>query len=318
MTSIQAAVKGVPKRQYIATAVFNTNIFTYSTYVDANLQTRGSLTLSAGATAQNSTAGHILRENGKRLHEGVNPDLLDPTSGLKYTYLIGVYDAMTFVNGFIDPNCPLFAPFNTDKSYSNNPANEVADGYSGLIDEGPPVYTRGTITTTDGNIVASVGSVSAGTSVSATTTVSAGTSVTATTYVKANTYLAGGVVALTVYQTGLAGVVYASGVSCDIFIDPRLGNVFTVSLPNSAPFTSLTTNINAYCSSVTGVAITPPAGTTVVLIVTNQNGQTPAIVAATNVKATNLTCANTRTTTMTFVSNGTSLVQTGSSANIPI
>lgn len=175
MSSVAASFQQVHRRQYISTAPFYNNFFSYSTRMDNKLITRGSLVVHTAANPTTCAIGHILRENGKKLQFGTHPDLNDPNNtGVSYTYLIGVYDAQTFLSGFIEPNCPLFAPFNTDKSYQNELVNEAVDASTGLTDEGPPVYTRGNITTTNGNILATIGNVTAGVNVVA------GSNVTAT------------------------------------------------------------------------------------------------------------------------------------------
>jgi hypothetical protein len=75
---------------------------------------------------------------------------------VQYSYLVGVIDTTVFPNvaGFIDPNCPFFAPFNTDKPYFLDSPTEAADASTGLQDIGAPIYTRGDITTTAGDITA--------------------------------------------------------------------------------------------------------------------------------------------------------------------
>ena len=194
MTSVSGNLRDANKRQYISSAQFQNHIFTYSTYMDSSFNTRGRLAINTSATAQNCTAGHILRENGRKLIDGVNPDLVDPTNGYKYTYLVGVIDAATMISGFIDPNSPMFAPFNGDKpAFLNDTGVETKSGYTNLQDEGAPVYTRGDITTLNGdmlatignitaaagNISATVGNVSAGSNVSAGINVTAGSNITA-------------------------------------------------------------------------------------------------------------------------------------------
>jgi hypothetical protein len=58
--------------------------------------------------------------------------------------MVGVYDANSCLSGFIDPNASLFAVYNGDKP------NYIADGVdpvTGLtVDQGPPVFTRGSVT----------------------------------------------------------------------------------------------------------------------------------------------------------------------------
>lgn len=147
MSSTTTLYKETARRQYISTAAFQNNIFSYSTYLTPTLATRGSLVVNTSATALLCPAGRILRENGKVLRIGTHPDLVDPNNtSVSYTYLVGVFDAQSFINGYIDPNCPLFAPFNTDKSYQNDLTAEAVDASTGLTDQGPSVFTRGPIT----------------------------------------------------------------------------------------------------------------------------------------------------------------------------
>ena len=108
--------KNSPRRSYISVAPFNASFFTYTTSMNANYVTTGTLTAVTGATAANCPKGRVLRENGRKLYASANPGVT--------TYLVGVFDDKTFLNGFIDPNSPLFAPFNTDKPvYLDNGAN---------------------------------------------------------------------------------------------------------------------------------------------------------------------------------------------------
>jgi len=155
--------KDIPHREYISSAAFNNSIFNYTTSQNSNFQTVGSLTINPAATSGNCAAGTILRENGKKLYAGVHPNLSDPTTSRTYTYLVGVYCTLSpYIKGFIDPNSPLFAIFNTDKTSHLNIGSEAVDGATGLQDNGAPVYTSGNITSTAGNILATAGSVTAG------------------------------------------------------------------------------------------------------------------------------------------------------------
>jgi hypothetical protein len=161
MSSVSSAYAPVPRRQFIASMLFNTNIFQYTTYIDKYLASRGRLVIHPSATLANCAPGAILRENGKKLHSGTHSDLIDPSTGLAYTQLIGVYDVASGINGFINADAPHFAVLNTDKSYqddtwpnqvdasSNTPNNNWANTYSshGQPILGPSVITRGDIST---------------------------------------------------------------------------------------------------------------------------------------------------------------------------
>jgi hypothetical protein len=128
-------ITNTPRRAYITTAAFQNDFYTYTTSLNpTTFVTTGTLAANVpGATAATCPANRILRENGKRLYpEGANPGV--------NTLMVGVYDAITGFKGFIDPNAPIFAVYNTDKSYQT-PNGINPNG--GLIDQGPPIFTRG-------------------------------------------------------------------------------------------------------------------------------------------------------------------------------
>ena len=136
-----------PRRLYITTSAFNNDIYKYTTSLNQQtFVTTGSLSAVVGATAANCPANRILRENGRRLNKDANPGIS--------TTLLGVYDNITGLSGFIDPNSPRFAMYNGDKSvYQDN----GVDPNGGLTDQGPPIYTRGTVTAGTGVNVTSGG-----------------------------------------------------------------------------------------------------------------------------------------------------------------
>jgi hypothetical protein len=155
-------VGNAPRRQYITTSAFNNDFYQYTT--TRNPQTyvvSGTLSAVTGATAGNCPANRILRENAGRLYPDANPGVS--------TLLVGVYDEITGLKGFIDPNAPIFAVYNTDKSY------QTPDGINpngGATDQGPPLFTRGSVT--------------AGTTITAGTNITAAGAVTATELVVQN------------------------------------------------------------------------------------------------------------------------------------
>ena len=134
----------IPRRQYIATESFVNDFYTYTTTTDANGLTTGSLTQVSGATAATCPAGRVLRDNGKRLYPSAHPNVTYP--------MIGVFDPQTFLNGFINPNSPIFAMFNSDKQYF---VDNLGDGKNagfdqnlsstGLVNEGNAVFTNGNV-----------------------------------------------------------------------------------------------------------------------------------------------------------------------------
>jgi hypothetical protein len=145
-----------PRRQYITTTAFQNDIFRYTTSLNPQtFQTTGTLTSLAAAgtaTAANCPANRILRENGKKLY----PSGLYVANSTQYgapnpgvtTYMVGVYDPVSFLNGFIDPNSKVFAPYNTDKP--EYVARGINPNGNTEVDQGPPVYTLGTVTSGSG------------------------------------------------------------------------------------------------------------------------------------------------------------------------
>lgn len=134
----------VPRRQYIATESFVNDFFTYTTSTDANGLTTGSLTQVSGATTATCPAGRVLRDNGKRLYPDAHPNVSYP--------MIGVFDPQTFLAGFINPNSPIFAMFNSDKAYftdangdGRNAGFDLNLSSNGLINEGLAVLTNGNV-----------------------------------------------------------------------------------------------------------------------------------------------------------------------------
>lgn len=166
MSSVSSSHALPSRRQYIASMYFNTNIFQYTTSIDANLATVGTLTIHPSATTSNCTPQNILRENGKKLHTGTHTGLVDPTTQVPYTYLVGVYDVKSGINGFINPNAPQFAVLTTDKSYQDDAASYQIDAskntptsnwnYHNTSNQilGPSVMTAGDVVT-NGRVVSS-------------------------------------------------------------------------------------------------------------------------------------------------------------------
>jgi len=139
MTSL-AATPDPSRRSYISTDVFTDYFYTY-TVVEGNA-------IWGQVTTNNSLClpGRILRENGRKLYPNANP-------GVDKLY-VGVYDANSLLSGFIDPNEKVFQVFSTDKP-TYIPDNDSYDGASedgSQHDLGEPVYTRGNITTTEGDV----------------------------------------------------------------------------------------------------------------------------------------------------------------------
>jgi len=115
------SVKELSAKSYISTEAYNNNFFTYTITTGPSPQFKktGALTSVSGATSVNCPAGRILRENGKKLFPGAYPGVTD--------YMVGVFDILNNLSGFIDPNDPVFAPFNGDRpNYLKDSVNSQA------------------------------------------------------------------------------------------------------------------------------------------------------------------------------------------------
>ena len=264
------------KRSYIATAAFNGSIWQYSTQLNqSNMKNEGRLTqittLPSGVavSSSNCPAGRILREVGRKLYPGVHPGLAvgDTFNGsvvgttITNHYWVAVYDNVTGLRGFIDPNASIFAVYNSDKSV------ELTD--AGELQGGTPLARLGSSVFTAGDVVS--GGQIRSTAVSALTTV-----------------------------TGTGGTTQA--------VDPTLSQFFT-----------LTSNASG-AATLTLTASSAPAGATVRIYVSATTVQNTVITFGTGfVKSGTLTVTAgagpvTQNYLITFIGNGTSLIEVGRTA----
>lgn len=223
------------RRAYVTVGAFDSFIYTYTTSI-SNYVTTGTLTSFTSSGLGNSTTcpqGRILRENGRKLYPGANPSITQ--------FLVGVYDATTLLNGFIDPNARVFAVYTTDKSYF---LADSVDAVTGRRDLGPCVVTDGDIRTTQGNVYVEVGNAQINTYVSTGTFVSAGSYVQASTTVTAGTYSYG---TLGVgFPTGAGGTVtQATNKSTTVTLNKATGVITTANsnLNNSSATFTLTNSL---------------------------------------------------------------------------
>ena len=131
---------GAPNRTYIAMRGYVNDFFSYTTSINNDFLTTGTLAPVVGATNGNCLTGDLLRETGKRLFPGANPGV--------NTLMVSVFNFRTGLKGFIDPNSLAFTPQNTDRPYyidsaGYNPNSSVASGRRN--DQGPPVITQGDV-----------------------------------------------------------------------------------------------------------------------------------------------------------------------------
>ncbi len=138
-----------PRIQYISVSAYHNDIYQYTTSLNPKtFVTTGTLTSlgSLGtATVTNSPANRILRANGKKLYPpglitaNSTVDTVGPYPGVT-TYMVGVYDPVNGLSGYIDPNSQVFAVYNTDKpEYVPRGINPNGSA----VDQGPPVYSLG-------------------------------------------------------------------------------------------------------------------------------------------------------------------------------
>ncbi len=121
-------------------AAFDADIFTYTTALNSTTYViEGTLSPVSGATAGNCPQGRFLYENGRKLFPGANPGIT--------TYMVGVFDPVSFLNGYIDPNSEKFTLMNTDKPVDQANSSNVfgTNPTGGTSDLALPVFTRGDI-----------------------------------------------------------------------------------------------------------------------------------------------------------------------------
>jgi len=121
-----------PQKTFVTTVVFNTKLFTYTTSMNANFQTVGSLVANTAATAANCPENRVLHANGKTLIPGVNPTVTKP--------FIGVFDPVSGLNGFIDATDPAFANYDVNFPFQYNsglqPAISTLGGQGANVRQG--------------------------------------------------------------------------------------------------------------------------------------------------------------------------------------
>ena len=138
---MSTTVPAVSRRSYIALAAYNNDLYKYTVTLNPQtLQEISTLSLNPQATVDNCPAQRVLHENGRKInppegnYPGINTNVV--------TYMVGVYDPITGLNGFINPNSATFAIFNSDKP---NYLPAGADPTTGLGNLGNPVLTRGDV-----------------------------------------------------------------------------------------------------------------------------------------------------------------------------
>jgi hypothetical protein len=131
-----AAFSSVARRSYLSTEIYNDVFFSYAVTFANNTYT-GALSAVTGATAANCPQGRILHETGKKLYPGANPGIAQ--------YLVSVFDPVSMLTGFINPNNPTFSLMNTDRpAYIADSPSGTGTGVSASA-RANALYTRGDV-----------------------------------------------------------------------------------------------------------------------------------------------------------------------------
>ena len=316
-TNSHGSFTNAPRRSYIAMSSYTNDFFGYSLVFNPNTFSNVGKLSTLGVPATSTLRGSILSETGKKLYPSAN-------AGVS-TLMVSVFDQTSLLTGFINPNSPSFAIFNTDKpvymgqgvdpgtNLSTNLGNSiythgsvVADGYgtfSGLLSTGQSL----TVGTT-----AQIGaSLSTGTSATIGTSLSVGTSISSGTSITAGSYIAGRALTALTYNTGFTGVTYNNvGSGADVFTNPSIGNLTLINL--STGYTNLR-SLNFYINNTTdgSAAYGPPAGEFFTTMVINQTGSAlSTVMLGTNLRANNFGFPNNTRATLSFAADGTFAYQT--------
>jgi hypothetical protein len=131
------SLPSVPRRSYISTEVFNSSFYTYTTAFNG-LVFNGTLGSVPSSSVTACPSGRILHETGKKLFPGANPGITD--------YMVSVFDPISMLTGFINPNNPNFSLMNTDRAafLLDNVTGSNA-GLSTQTARANALYTRGDV-----------------------------------------------------------------------------------------------------------------------------------------------------------------------------
>ena len=277
----------VPRRQYLSVSSFELDFFTHTVSLNTSYQTVGTLTAVSGATAANCPKSRVLRENGRKLYPDANPGVT--------VYMVGVYDAITELSGFIDPNSPVFTILNTDKP--NYLANSTDPGVGGLVDKANPVYTNssvdaGTFITAGTNITATAGSITATAG-----SINAGTFVTAQTGLRtvSGQIMSAAVPTITASSNG------------NYYLNVGASQVSKVTVAGATNALSLHATTNG---TVGGSNLTTLAGAVSYVLFDNPFTRDVTITLGDQIRAYNTIVLSNATASMTFVCDGVSLFET--------
>jgi hypothetical protein len=237
-TASHANFTNAPRRSYIAMNAYNQDFFGYSLVFNPTsysyVGTLSTLNISATSTVQ----GSILSETGKKLYPTAN-------AGVS-TLMVSVFDQTSLQTGFINPNSPTFAIFNTDKPpYMGQGVDPGTDTRSNL---GNSIYTHGSVIADGFGTYA--GLLSTGTSLTVGTTARVGGSISSGTV-----------------------VIAPSTFATHMFVNPvntSAASIGTGTMNGASP--SAATVTTSRCNTNSKVFITNTTGTNVIRVNSVNNG----------------------------------------------
>jgi len=118
------------KKSYLTTTDFRHDFYKYSTSFSNRTFTTSGTLLLVDPNGLNTPSRRVLHENGKKLRPEINPMNIFGTGAAinTPTFLVGVYDPVSLLHGFIDPTSSVFALYDTNYS-----VGEMDERKNGLI-----------------------------------------------------------------------------------------------------------------------------------------------------------------------------------------
>lgn len=149
MSAVNQVAPEVSRKSYTAVGSFGLAFFKYSYSMNPRTLVEEGV-LTAYGTEADCPVGRVLYENGKKIvpvQGGFSPiKTVSPVTGTQVlsSYMVGVFDPQSGLNGFIDPNGSAFAVNSADKPMFLN-GNEGVGPSTGIPNSGSPVVTNGNI-----------------------------------------------------------------------------------------------------------------------------------------------------------------------------
>lgn len=299
-----AAFSSVARRSYLATEDYNGDFFSYAVTFANNVYT-GALSAVTGANAGNCPAGRILHETGKKLYPSANPGIGQ--------YMVSVFDPVSMLTGFINPNNPTFSLMNTDRpAYIADSPSGTGTGVSASA-RANALYTRGDVLAGGRFDLSGSGLIYGNLSTIGNQTVGGSEIVTGSITSLSTIVAAAGVVATAGQIRVNATTSQTSTSNSPIVINPSLSQVHQITLVagTNAGTTLITTPSN----------LSPFTGAFLYLIVPNNGSSNTNIDFNSNffsAAAGNSIVAAGQTNTYSFFCNGANFFQIGQMSNVSV